>query len=572
MVAVDFDGTLVMGNRAPRREVVEALAEARAGGLTVVLVTGRIVEELETIWPDVARGVDCVVAENGAVLRASTWHRLLGSPIDRRLDESLQAAGVSFRRGEVVLAASLADETAILSLVRSLQLGCQTVANRDQLMVLPAGVSKASGLYRALSHLGLSFHNTVAVGDAENDLPLIETSELAVAVSNAVEPLKAAADLVLERPDGEGVADLLRSDVLAGRRVVRSARWQVQLGTTETGATVSLPASQINVLVAGGTGGGKSYLAGLLAEQLVQQDYSVLVMDPEGDHVGLTRLRGGLVVGGTTRLPEPDEVLRLLHHRYASIVVDLSLLEPADSVDYQLRLLTRVEAHRRLTGLPHWIFLDEADQMVGRIGPGLSAIEPTRKGYCLVTWRPRDLAAEVVASLDAVVAAGSAQPGDDVVDVAAAIGGVPRMEMAALLARGSGTAVLARRDAPRRAESFTVARRATPHFRHTHKYDRRPLDQQRRFYFRRSAAELTGATAGNLIQLEDELSRCERAVLRHHCSRHDFSRWVADVFRDPGLSAQLAEVEASVGDTSAGAVVEHARLELVHALEAKLGA
>ena len=569
-VALDFDGTIASGGRPPADQVVEALAEARSAGVALILVTGRILGELTEVWPQSIDCVDCIIAENGAVLQTRTWRRLLAAPIDARLDAALSSADVPFRRGEVLLAGAAADEAAILAQVRALQLGCQTVANRGELMVVPAGMTKASGLYHALGELGLSFHNAVAVGDAENDLALLEMSELGIAVGDAVETLKAAADIVLAEPDGEGVAGFLRGDVLAGRRVVHTQRWQLHLGVTDDGGDASLPASQLNVLVTGSAGAGKSYLAGLLAEQLVQRDYSVLVIDPEGDHVGLSHLSGGLVVGGGPELPEPDEVLRLLHHRYASVIVDLSPLARDATGEYQRRLLTRVEAHRRATGLPHWVFLDEADRTVGRVTASLPGFEPAQKGYCFITWRPRDLAAEAVASLDAVVAMTSDDPEESVIDLAAAVGGIARAELARQLAAGPDRAVLVRRGALQPAQVFTVAERVTPHLRHTHKYAWHPLDRERCFYFRRNPTELVGARAGNLAELEDRIGLCERAVLRHHCPHHDFSRWVADVFHDDVLAEELAAVEASVGRTSPAAVVEHARLGLVRALQVRL--
>lgn len=70
-------------------------------------------------------------------------------------------------------------------------------------------MSKGGGLSRAVVHLGTSLHNTIAVGDAENDLSLCERSELAVAVQNAVGPLRERAGIVLPEPDGAGVAELV---------------------------------------------------------------------------------------------------------------------------------------------------------------------------------------------------------------------------------------------------------------------------------------------------------------------------------------------------------------------------
>ncbi|MDA8312036.1 MAG: DUF853 family protein [Actinomycetota bacterium] len=570
-LAVDFDGTLTEGGVAPAPEVLDALAAARARGLRVLLVTGRILDQLEQTWPAVHESVDCVVAENGAVLRAGHWHRLLADPVDQHLDAALSAANVPFRRGEVLLAAKVVDEPTILTAIRVLELGCQTVANRSELMVVPAGVSKGTGLYHALGHLGLSFHNTIAVGDAENDLPLYERAELAVAVSNAVEPLRELADVVLAEPDGSGVAAFIAGDVVFGKRRVHSKRWTLRLGDTPEGKPVVLPASQTNVLIAGGTGSGKSYMAGLLTEQLVEAGYSVLVIDPEGDHVGLAGLAGVLLVGGGERLPRPDEVLRLLHHRYASVVVDLSTLAPEGTSAYERALLTRVEAHRRRTGLPHWVVIDEADQTVGKT-MSLPVIEPGQTGYCLATWRPEDLAPDAIAAIDAVIALDSEETSEVVVSLAAVVGEVPRSEVARLVCSGTGSAVLTRRDLPQRAQLFKVANRSTNHFRHAHKYAGRPLDLDRSFHFRTSATEPTSTLARNLSQLEDVLSRCDPSVLRHHCPRHDFSRWINDVFHDSPLAAKFAVIEGSVSEHSPAAAVEEACVELVALLQEKLRA
>jgi RibD C-terminal domain len=49
---------------------------------------------------------------------------------------------------------------------------CQVVRNRAELMVLPAGASKGTGLLAAVDDLGMFPHNVVAAGDAEDDLPL----------------------------------------------------------------------------------------------------------------------------------------------------------------------------------------------------------------------------------------------------------------------------------------------------------------------------------------------------------------------------------------------------------------
>ena len=66
---------------------------------------------------------------------------------------------------------------------------------RGELMILPSGVSKGTGVHHALGTLGISPHSAIGLGDAENDLSLLSTCELGVAVGNAVDSLRAHADL-----------------------------------------------------------------------------------------------------------------------------------------------------------------------------------------------------------------------------------------------------------------------------------------------------------------------------------------------------------------------------------------
>ena len=53
------------------------------------------------------------------------------------------------------------------------------------MIVLPVGINKATGVAAALKELGLSPRQAVAVGDAENDGPLLELCGLAVAVNRS---------------------------------------------------------------------------------------------------------------------------------------------------------------------------------------------------------------------------------------------------------------------------------------------------------------------------------------------------------------------------------------------------
>ena len=567
-VALDFDGTLADGQVAPA--TLAALTEARARGVRVILVTGRIMSELRAVFPEVDEHVDAVVAENGAVLVTHGGVRLLAAPIGRAVSAALTGRGIAHRSGQVLIAGAAADEPAALEVVRELGLDCRLVPNRGELMVLPAGVTKGSGLREALGELGLSSHNAIGVGDAENDHSLLDACEVGVAVANAVDALRAHADLVLARPDGEGVADLLRGPLLAGRAHLHPRRWQITLGTDDDGEPVILPGSQLNIAVCGGTGKGKSYLAGLICEQLIRLGYSLVVFDPEGDHHGLGELPDVIITGGHEgRLADPAEVVRLLRHGHTSVVTDLSHLDAAARAAYATDLVSAVEAHRAATGVPQWMVVDEAHVPIGRDVTARRMLDPAAKGYLLITWQPAELSADALLALDAVITLGSARPESRFTDITAAVADMPRAGIARLLTGPPGRAVLAWRQHPGRAVAFTLGPRTTPHLRHARKYEQAGVEPARRFYFKTGPDTATGAVAANLDELEAELGRCDRGVLRHHCPRHEFSGWVAGVFRDEALATDLAELEAALPADSHAAVVEQVRLALIAVLQSR---
>jgi Cof subfamily protein (haloacid dehalogenase superfamily) len=72
-------------------------------------------------------------------------------------------------------------------------------------------VSKGSGLAFVAEHLGFATEATIAFGDGENDLELLETAGYAIAVANANEGLKALADWVCPSAEEEGVAQVLEA-------------------------------------------------------------------------------------------------------------------------------------------------------------------------------------------------------------------------------------------------------------------------------------------------------------------------------------------------------------------------
>jgi Cof subfamily protein (haloacid dehalogenase superfamily) len=72
-------------------------------------------------------------------------------------------------------------------------------------------VTKASGMEFLAEHMGLARERTVAFGDGENDVELLEWAGYSVAVEAAHERVLAVADLVCPGPAEEGVAQVLEA-------------------------------------------------------------------------------------------------------------------------------------------------------------------------------------------------------------------------------------------------------------------------------------------------------------------------------------------------------------------------
>ena len=168
VLALDYDGTIARDGMLDP-DVRTAIAEARARGIAVILVTGRILSDVKRVAGDL-QFVDAVVAENGVVLAFPNGHSwLLSHPPATVFLEELRRRKIDFAAGQCVVETDAALAPRILAVIRELELPLVLLFNRGRLMVLPQAISKATGLHQALIALRLSAHNAIAIGDAEND-------------------------------------------------------------------------------------------------------------------------------------------------------------------------------------------------------------------------------------------------------------------------------------------------------------------------------------------------------------------------------------------------------------------
>ena len=209
LLATDYDGTLAYDG-VVNENTAAALDRLRAAGRKLVLVTGRHLPDLCKIFPRLEM-FDRVIVENGGVLYQpdTREEKLLCDPPDPRFIAELKERNIPFVAGRTVVATWRPYDAAVVAVIRDLGLDLQVIFNKESVMVLPAGVDKSTALQAALDELGISSDNIVSVGDAENDLPFLRMSGCSAAVANALPSVKQAADIVLDKPRGEGVTDLI---------------------------------------------------------------------------------------------------------------------------------------------------------------------------------------------------------------------------------------------------------------------------------------------------------------------------------------------------------------------------
>ncbi|WP_155963855.1 Cof-type HAD-IIB family hydrolase [Streptococcus ruminantium] len=93
-----------------------------------------------------------------------------------------------------------------------------TVRSQDYLLeILPNGASKASGLQKLANRLGILPEEIMAVGDANNDLEMIEFAGLGIAMGNANDEVKAIAQDITDTNDNNGVAKAIKKHILSLR-------------------------------------------------------------------------------------------------------------------------------------------------------------------------------------------------------------------------------------------------------------------------------------------------------------------------------------------------------------------
>ncbi|WP_193069209.1 HAD-IIB family hydrolase [Pseudomonas sp. K5] len=535
-LAVDYDGTIAENGNVPEH-VCTALASLKASGRKLLLITGRELQALKHHFTQLDL-FDLVVVENGALLydpRTDT-EELIADSASTALVERLRDKGVSpLSVGRSVIATWHPFEDAVISSIRELGLELQMTFNKDAIMVLPTGVNKASGLSAALLRLGICELNVVGVGDAENDHAFLAICGCAAAVNNAIDSIKARADICLSQDHGRGVCELIDMLLQKDAALVPVERIGVQLGRTADARKVWLPPESV-LLVIGNSGSGKSSYVTWLTERMVEAHQGFCIIDPEGDYLSLD---GAVTVGGLTTPPTTEESLHHLLQARLNVVVSTLALDPAARVQLFGELLPFIQQLRSSTGRPYWMVVDEAHYMLP---------------HC-AAWPPGFLAnmGAIIVALDFDQVCPSLL---DAVDVLVTLGSTARelVQRYAQHTQRRCPEFPARSSAPdyfclwdvRHGGDVVLMAQQQPeqkHHRHSGKYAVGDVGAWHAFYF-----PSRDQRASNLAEFLSSLARLDDPAFRQHREAGDFSNWFREVIRDDVLAneTRLLENDASV--------------------------
>ena len=208
-LATDYDGTLAH-NGAVSKTTLNALERLKNAGFRLILVTGRELNDLAAIFPELG-WFDLAVMENGGVLfhPESSTSEALAAPPSTEFVARLLARGLPLHSGQVIVATWEPHENAVLEVIKELGLELQVIFNKGAVMILPSGVNKATGLQAALQKLGLEPAEVAGVGDAENDHAFLDICGFSVAVANALPSIKEKVHFVTQADHGDGVVELI---------------------------------------------------------------------------------------------------------------------------------------------------------------------------------------------------------------------------------------------------------------------------------------------------------------------------------------------------------------------------
>lgn len=215
-VVCDVDGTITNSSKLIQTLGIEVLRQAQDKGAIVMLASGNVLPIVYGLSTFIGlRGP--VIAENGGVVSyKDEVHTLFSNEVPMKAYEHLKQSMPNvrrlytdhWRRTEVGLHRET-DLEKVLETLRDWPLEVEATGFAIHLM--EKGHSKMAGVRKACQLIGVDPAEVVAFGDADNDALMLKECGYGVAVGNASDKAKSAADLVTKGRHAEGVREGLLS-------------------------------------------------------------------------------------------------------------------------------------------------------------------------------------------------------------------------------------------------------------------------------------------------------------------------------------------------------------------------
>lgn len=211
-IVVDIDGTLTDMSRLIN---LEAVREMRQMPIPVVLSSGNVICFVRAA-SKLLGASDMMIGENGGVVQAGYDAKpviladieqcRLARDVLRNEFPNLEPLDETYRKSELAFRRNI-DLGKAKHIVAEHFPELEIVDTQFALHLKHRDVNKATGMRKIAEIMGIEAGNFAAIGDSENDLPMLKEAGLAIAVGNAAPDLKAVADYVSKASYGEGAAE-----------------------------------------------------------------------------------------------------------------------------------------------------------------------------------------------------------------------------------------------------------------------------------------------------------------------------------------------------------------------------
>jgi hypothetical protein len=376
-------------------------------------------------------------------------------------------------------------------------------------------------------------------------------SACSVAVANALPSLKEHADVVMEKPRGEGVTELIDHLIEDDLAVfdAKLSRHSISLGDRipektpstnghEEGQQLLVISLGASILVAGPSASGKSTAVAGILELFLQHSYQFCLIDPEGDYDGFT---DALSFGSAKEPPDTKAVFRALEFPKQSVVVNLLGVKMDDRAEYFATLLPHIIDLRARSARPHWFIIDEAHHLLPSSWTPANAMVPQLlESTILITVHPEHVAKAALRSIDIVMAIGKT-PAETFRSFAQALEIKPPSHKFAELSQGEALVWF-----PKHREDLVpvkAPRSTRERLRHVRQYAEGELSPDQSFYFRGRESKLN-LRAQNLKTFLQLAEGVDDETWMFHLRNGDYSTWFETIVKDNELKRQAAEIES----------------------------